>query len=149
MEFSDILTDKWKKLNEIISDISIACNMPNFSKMEKKTKDFIKMARKLRDYIKKLLNNEENIVTERLEEMIEFCHGLIEAVNLVCNPKFCNYSATKKARTDICEDFIETVNPVIEELGFLYDLSNVKPDGLTYVDIKTKGGKKSKKKMKN
>ena len=144
MEFSTYLDSEWIKFDKIISEIKLACNKPNFFVMEKKTKEFIKTARKLRDYIKKAINNVEYMVPEKLNEMIEFLNGILGAVEFVCNPDFCQYQATAKVRVDICENFIETVKPLLDELDFLLILSGQKADGKTYVSINS--SKKSKKK---
>ena len=125
MDFSDTLTLKWNEFVKIINDIKTHCNTPNFEKLEKSTRLFLKTARKLRDYIKKQSNKLENIIAERLLEMKECCYGLVNAVKHVCSEHFCVYSPTQKATEDICVDFIETVKPLIKELEFLYQLSNV------------------------
>jgi hypothetical protein len=148
MEFSAFLDSEWGKFNKIILDIKSACKKPNFFMMEKKTKEFIKTARKLRDFIKKSINEIEYMVPEILKEMHEFLNGIIDAVEIVCNPDFCQYKATAKVRGDICEDFIETVNPLVDELDFLLILSGQKADGKTYLSIERKSNKKSKKRFK-
>ena len=131
-------------INKIVINLQKACLKPNFYAMSNLTKELKKKIRKTRNIIYQVIHKEEYLLTDILSNMKSYTIYIISIIETVCNKKFCATEPTEYAYSEICENIMETMTILRNNVEFLLKLTEI-PLGKSRSSIKPTKKKNNKK----